>query len=45
MMMGVFSYVADMTTAADRTLRIGIINLCLSLGMPLGLAFSGILLR
>lgn len=45
MLMGVFSYVADITTKEDRTLRIGIVNLCISLGVPIGMAFSGILLK
>jgi MFS transporter, PCFT/HCP family, solute carrier family 46, member 3 len=45
MLMGVFSYVADVTTEEERTLRIGIVNLCFSLGVPIGMAFSGILLK
>ncbi|KAG4067481.1 hypothetical protein HA402_002758 [Bradysia odoriphaga] len=45
MLMGVFSYVADVTTEEDRTLRIGIVNLCFSLGVPIGMAFSGVLLK
>lgn len=42
---GVFSYIADITTEEERTLRIGIVNLCFSLGVPIGMAFSGILLK
>ncbi|KAJ6643128.1 Solute carrier family 46 member 3 [Pseudolycoriella hygida] len=45
MLMGVFSYVADVTSEEDRTLRIGIVNLCFSLGVPIGMAFSGVLLK
>lgn len=45
MLMGVFSYIADITTEEERTLRIGIVNLCFSLGVPIGMAFSGILLK
>lgn len=45
MLMGVFSYIADVTSEEDRTLRIGILNLCFSLGVPIGMAFSGILLK
>jgi fucose permease len=45
MLMGVFSYIADITTEEERTLRIGIVNLCFSLGVPTGMAFSGILLK
>ncbi|XP_038210469.1 proton-coupled folate transporter-like [Zerene cesonia] len=42
---GVFSYISDITTVEDRTYRVGIANLCMSLGYPIGSAFSGILLR
>ena len=45
MLMGVFSYVADVTTKEERTLRIGIVNLFISLGVPFGMAFSGVLLK
>ncbi|XP_058812774.1 tetracycline resistance protein, class A-like [Topomyia yanbarensis] len=45
MFMGVFSYIADVTTTEERTIRIGIVNLCFSLGVPIGMAFSGILLK
>lgn len=43
--MGIFSYVADVTNTENRTFRIGIVNLCISLGVPIGMAFSGVLLR
>lgn len=45
MLMGVFSYIADITTEEERTLRIGFVNLCFSLGVPIGMAFSGVLLK
>lgn len=45
MFMGIFSYIGDVTTEEERTLRIGIANLCFSLGVPIGMAFSGILLK
>lgn len=45
MLMGVFSYMADVTTEESRTVRIGIANLCFTLGIPIGTALSGILLR
>lgn len=45
MLMGVFSYIADVSSEEQRTLRIGILNLCFSLGVPIGMAFSGILLK
>lgn len=45
MFMGVFSYIADITTEDQRTLRIGVVNLFYSLGVPVGAALSGILVR
>ncbi|KAH8418948.1 hypothetical protein KR222_009358 [Zaprionus bogoriensis] len=45
MLMGVFSYIADITTEEERTLRIGILNVCFSVGVPIGMAFSGVLLK
>lgn len=44
-MVGIFSYIADITKESDRTVRIGIISLTYSVGVPFGMAFSGILLR
>lgn len=41
---GVFSYIGDITTNEDRTYRVGIVNLCMSLGYPIGSALSGVLL-
>ncbi|CAH2232455.1 jg19388 [Pararge aegeria aegeria] len=38
---GVFSYIGDITSPEDRTYRIGIANLCMSLGYPIGSALSG----
>lgn len=45
MFMGIFSYIADVTTVEMRTLRIGVVNLFCSLGIPVGLALSGILFK
>lgn len=45
MLIGVFSYIADITTEEERTLRIGVVSLCVSSLIPLGIASSGILLR
>ncbi|KAL1488422.1 hypothetical protein ABEB36_014895 [Hypothenemus hampei] len=45
MFMGVFSYIADVTTVDTRTLRIGIVNVFCSLGIPIGLALSGVLYK
>lgn len=41
---GVFSYIGDITTDENRTYRLGIVNLCMTLGAPLGSALSGVLL-
>lgn len=41
---GIFSYIGDITTKEERTTRLGIVNLCMSLGYPLGSALSGVLL-
>lgn len=42
---GVFSYIGDITTTEDRTYRVGIVNMCMSLGYPIGSALSGVLLK
>lgn len=43
--MAVFSYLADITTLEMRTVRIGALNLCGTVGVPLGTALSGIALN
>ena len=43
MFMAIFSYIGDITTVESRTLRIGFVNVFLSLGVPVGMALSGIL--
>lgn len=45
MFMAVFSYIGDVTTVEMRTLRIGFANLFVSLGVPIGMALSGVLYR
>ncbi|XP_017782042.1 PREDICTED: uncharacterized protein LOC108566582 [Nicrophorus vespilloides] len=45
MFMGIFSYIGDVTTLKMRTLRIGVVNVFCSLGIPVGLALSGILFK
>ncbi|KAF5273413.1 hypothetical protein FQA39_LY07430 [Lamprigera yunnana] len=45
MFMGVFSYIADVTTVEMRTLRIGFVNVFCSIGIPIGMALSGILYK
>lgn len=44
MFVGIFSYIGDITTKDNRTFRVGIVNLCITLGFPIGSALSGILL-
>ncbi|XP_046744566.1 solute carrier family 46 member 3-like [Diprion similis] len=43
MFMGIFSYIGDVTTVESRTLRIGAVNVFVSLGIPIGMALSGVL--
>ncbi|CAK1553442.1 unnamed protein product [Leptosia nina] len=43
--LGVFSYISDITTKESRTFRVGLVNLCLTAGIPIGTALSGILLN
>lgn len=45
MLMGAFSYVADVTTEETRTVRIGIANTAFSIGLPIAMAAGGFLLR
>lgn len=45
MFMAAFSYIADVTTVEMRTLRIGIANVFVSVGVPVGMALSGVLYR
>lgn len=45
MFMAVFSYIADVTEEDSRTLRIGIVNVFCSLGIPVGMALSGVLYK
>ncbi|CAH1392872.1 unnamed protein product [Nezara viridula] len=43
MFMGVFSYMGDITSVDSRTLRLGIVNICVQLAAPLGMLSSGFL--
>lgn len=43
--MGMFSFMADRTTVENRTFRLGLVTICVTLGTPTGTALSGILLR
>ncbi|XP_045764914.1 solute carrier family 46 member 3-like isoform X1 [Maniola jurtina] len=43
--MGAFSYISELSSEETRTFRVGIGNLCLTAGKPIGTALSGILLK
>ncbi|XP_014223806.1 solute carrier family 46 member 3-like [Trichogramma pretiosum] len=43
MIMGTFSYIGDITSVESRTVRVGAVNAFLSLGVPIGMALSGVL--
>lgn len=45
MFMAIFSYLADHTTPEERTFRIGIVNVFISVAVPVGTALSGIMLK
>ncbi|CAH0627266.1 unnamed protein product [Chrysodeixis includens] len=45
MFLGAFSYLGDITSKDTRTFRIGLLNLCMTVGFPIGMGLSGILLR
>nr|XP_034824850.1 proton-coupled folate transporter-like [Maniola hyperantus] len=43
--MGGFSYISEISSEETRTFRVGLTNLCLTAGGPIGTAVSGILLK
>lgn len=45
MFLGAFSYLGDITSKETRTFRLGILNLCMTVGFPIGMGMSGILLK
>lgn len=45
MTMAVYSYITDITSASERTFRLGIITAILTLSRPVGLALSGIMTK
>lgn len=45
MFLGAFSYLGDVTSKETRTFRMGILNLCMTVGFPIGMGLSGILLK
>ncbi|XP_028169297.1 proton-coupled folate transporter-like [Ostrinia furnacalis] len=45
MFLGTFSYLGDITSKETRTFRMGILNLCMTVGFPIGMGLSGVLLK
>lgn len=45
MFMALFSYIADVTTVEQRTVRIGFVNVFCSLGIPIGMSLSGVMYK
>lgn len=45
MFLGVFSYISDITSEETRTFRVGLVNFCMTVGLPIGIGLSGILLK
>ncbi|XP_075971078.1 proton-coupled folate transporter-like [Anticarsia gemmatalis] len=43
--MGAFAYISDVSSQESRTYRVGVANLCLTAGGPVGSVLSGILLK
>ncbi|CAK1553443.1 unnamed protein product [Leptosia nina] len=43
--MGAFCYISEISSEESRTFRVGVANLCLTAGSPIGHALSGILLK
>lgn len=45
MFLGVFSYISDITNEENRTFRVGMVNFCMTSGVPIGVGLGGILLK
>ncbi|XP_023940068.2 solute carrier family 46 member 3-like [Bicyclus anynana] len=45
MLLGTYSYLGDITSKETRTFRIGILSLCMTIGFPIGMGMSGVLLK
>lgn len=45
MFLGVFAYITDITTEEARTFRVGMVNFCMTVGVPIGISLSGIMLK
>ncbi|XP_050680090.1 proton-coupled folate transporter-like [Leptidea sinapis] len=41
----IFSYISTITTVENRTFRLGLINFSMSVGFPIGMGLSGVLLK
>ncbi|OWR50761.1 adenylate cyclase [Danaus plexippus plexippus] len=44
-LLGTYSYLGDITSKNTRTFRLGILSLCMTVGFPMGMGFSGVLLK
>ncbi|CAH2107662.1 unnamed protein product [Euphydryas editha] len=45
MLLGTYSYLGDITSKETRTFRLGILSLCMTVGFPIGMGMSGVLLK
>lgn len=45
MLLGTYSYLGDITSKDTRTFRLGILSLCMTVGFPIGMGLSGVLLK
>ncbi|KAJ2947156.1 hypothetical protein O0L34_g16514 [Tuta absoluta] len=45
MFLGVYSYISDITSEETRTFRVGMLSFCMTVGLPIGIGLSGILLQ
>ncbi|XP_050342620.1 proton-coupled folate transporter-like isoform X1 [Nymphalis io] len=45
MLLGTYSYLGDITSKETRTFRLGILSLCMTVGFPIGMGLSGVLLK
>lgn len=45
MFLGVFAYITDITKEEERTFRVGMVNFCMTVGMPIGIALAGTALK
>ncbi|KAI5645164.1 major facilitator superfamily domain-containing protein [Phthorimaea operculella] len=45
MFLGVYSYISDITSEETRTFRVGLVSFCMTVGLPIGIGLSGVLLQ